>query len=94
MGGCFVGLCIGLLAAASGGRDGGAMRAIRGKDTVTNLSGINLDNRRLPEGWGTGMFPIKSDQIDARFGDECGEAGHEVQGLEEHVGGAVQVKGF
>ena len=73
---------------------GGAMRAIRGTDTVTNLSGINLDNRRLPEGWGTGMFPIKSDPIDARFGDECGEAGHEVQGFEEHVGGGVARRGF
>ena len=40
------------------------------------------------------MFPIKSDPIDARFGDECGEAGHEVQGLEEHVGGGVAMRGL
>jgi hypothetical protein len=94
LGGCFVGLCMGLLAAASGGRDGGAMWAIRGKDTVTISSGMKLDDRRSPEGRGTGMLPVKAGQIDARFGDERSEPCDEVEGLEEHMGDAVAIRGF
>jgi hypothetical protein len=37
---------------------------------------------------------VAANEIDVRFEDAGGESGHEVQGLEEHVGGAIAIRGF
>ena len=38
--------------------------------------------------------PVVADEVDARFGDKGSEAGHKIQWLEEHVGGAIAIGGF
>ena len=37
---------------------------------------------------------VVTDEIDAGFGNECDESGHQIQWFEEHVGGAVAVGRF
>ncbi len=37
---------------------------------------------------------VVADEVDAGFGNECREAGHQIERLEEHLGGAIAVRGF
>ncbi len=47
------------------GRHLHTMLAVGCKHAVTNSSGMDLDDRRSPAGWGTGMFPIKPGEVDS-----------------------------
>ena len=55
-----------------------AQMMVGGEYAVTISSGMKLDDRRSPTGWGTGMLPIITSQVDARVGHECRQPGDQV----------------